>query len=76
MNELQCTFIFRLRKHIGVWANMYVAYVIVKKVHMDKYKENKNDRNCDYCMHVPLWFGTQKISGTMIFLGEECTDYF
>jgi hypothetical protein len=55
---------------------MYVAYVIVKKVHMDKYKENKNDRNCDYCMHVPLWFGTQKISGTMIFLGEECTDYF
>jgi len=42
MNELHCTFIFRLHKHIGVWVNTYLAYVVVKKVHVDKYRENKS----------------------------------
>lgn len=76
MNELQCTFIFRLPKHIGVWVNTYLVYVIVKKVHVDKYRENQNDGNCD-CMLYACTNLVWDIENFRHhdFFGEECTNY-
>ena len=71
MNELQCMFIFRLLKYIGVWVNKYLAYVIVKMVHMDEYRKNKNDWNCDCCLLVPLQFETRKFQSPRVFLARS-----